>query len=279
MDADEWRTKVRQAVAKSDRRRLEELAAQDDALRQPSGTLTALANALENFQDHDAAIALLRPAQLRHPDDFWINFELGLSLDRRQPPDHAEALRFYSIAWAMRPAAIDYVYLSFQLARREDWDGVIVAARKAIELHADDARAYNQLGIGLEKKGEWEQAEAAYRKAADLNPDDAFYHCNLGKLLDRRGQADQAAAAYERAIRLAPADAEIQFNLGQFHFRRKDFDAALAAYDKAIALDPGFAKAYHSRGDALMEKGRVDDAIAAYQKAIRLDPTMRQDPR
>jgi serine/threonine-protein kinase len=271
--ADEWQARLRRAVANSDRRALEELAAPDDAPRQPPDSLTALANALEHFQDHDAVIALLRPAQRMHPDDFWINLELAHALNRRGPSGNAEAFRFLSAAWALRPANVDYVYLGWNLIRQEDWDGVVFASRKAIDLRPDNGQAYNQLGVGLEAKGQWEQAEAAYRKAVELKPEDALYHCNLGRLLDRRGRKDEADAAYESAARLAPEDAENRFNLGQFHWRRKEFNAALKEYDKAIALDPAFAKAYFSRGDALAELGRMDDAIAAYQTAVRLNPT------
>jgi tetratricopeptide (TPR) repeat protein len=272
-DDDEWRARVRGALAKSDRRALEQLAAQDDAARQPPGTLNALASGLLEFKAYDAVIALLRPAQQRHPGDFWINLQLTVALDKRQPPDHAEALRFHSIARALRPAAIDYAYLGFHLVEQRDWDGAIFVTRKAIELHPGEADAYDYLGLALENKGDGERAQAAYRKALELSPDRASAHNNLGWSFYRHRQMDQAVAAFERAIRLDPSNAKHHYNLGNAQYRRKDLDAALAAYEKAIERAPGFALAHQGRGKVLLKKGRVDDAVAACEQAVRLAPT------
>src|SRR5262249_14707250 len=95
--AEGWRAPGRRAVARGDRRQLEELAGKEAASHQPPATLTALSRALHQLKAYDAVIALLRPAQRRHPSDFWINLDLAYALVARQPPNYPEALRFYSI--------------------------------------------------------------------------------------------------------------------------------------------------------------------------------------
>jgi serine/threonine-protein kinase len=273
VDADPVRTQIRRAVVKDDRPELEGLAAQVNGADVPLVTVSELAAVLLNYQDFDAVIALLRPVQRRYPDDFWINIYLAWALDLRQPHDQTEALRFLSIAQALRPAAVRYDHLSSLLRRQKDVDGAVVAARKAIELSPGDGSTHGQLGSALIDQGNWTQAETALRKAMELDPTLASPHYNLGILFRRRGQVDEAIAEYRKAIRLAPDQAEYHNNLGNALHARKDFDAALTEFAKALELNPRLVQAHVSRGRTLMTKGRVDEAIAEYETAIRLDPT------
>jgi len=276
VDADPWRVRLRGAVEQGDRRGLEELAATDDAARQPPATVAALARALMNAHAYDSAVALLQPARMRFPDDFWIELELGEALAQCRPPDYSGALRFQSIAGALRPGSVTAydVNLAYLLIHNKDWDGAIFAARKALEVQPDCAEAYNKLGIGLEHKGDWERAQAAYRKSLELKPNVADDHYNLGLSLAYHGPVDEAAAELERAVQLKADYTEAWLELGRTRCRRKDYDGALAAEDKVIQLDAGCAAAHCFRGAALLRKGRAADAVAAFEKAIRLDPTM-----
>src|SRR5262249_20878126 len=141
-----------------------------------------------------AVITMLRPAQRRYPNDFWINLDLAHALMLRRPANRTEALRFYSIAWALRPgqSVETFISLGAMLIEQSDWDGAIFVSRKFLEAQPDSAAAYNHLGLGLAGKGDWQGAEKAYRKALELKPDDGAPYCNLGKSLLTRGQADQA---------------------------------------------------------------------------------------
>ena len=47
--------------------------------------------------------ALLRRAQKAFPADFWINHDLGIALGDCEPPQHEEAIRFLTVAVALRP--------------------------------------------------------------------------------------------------------------------------------------------------------------------------------
>lgn len=293
VDNDDWRAQVRRAVAQGNRRGLEELAAKEDIARQPSATSTSLTWALLDLGAHDAAIALLRPAQQRSPNDLWINLDLGRALAERQPPNHAEALRFFSIARALRPEMRIHVNLGYLHARIRDWDGVVAVSRKALEQNLDPverARAYTNLGTGLGGNGEWQQAQEAYRKALELDPKQPEAHHNLGLSLKNHSQADQALVEFEQAIRLVPEAAlaadtassrKLRRELADAHFcvagirhAQKDFPAALAAYDKAIELDPNHVGAHHDRGALFLDQGRFDDAIAEFEQALRLEPRL-----
>ena len=61
------------------------------------------------------AVQLLRQAQRRHPNDFWINLQLALAMTRQAPPRWEEAVGYYRAALALRPNSAG-VYLNLGVA-------------------------------------------------------------------------------------------------------------------------------------------------------------------
>ena len=76
-DRDGWRTRLRVAVENEDREALLDLASQDEAAQQLPSTLLALANLLWVPRTPEKAVPLLRAAWQKHPDDYWINYNLA----------------------------------------------------------------------------------------------------------------------------------------------------------------------------------------------------------
>jgi serine/threonine-protein kinase len=89
-DADDYRGQLRALVTADDRKpqaaRLRALAEEPKAGELPAPTAVLLAGALENADDRDAAIGLLRRAQAEHPGDVWINYNLARLLEQLHPP-------------------------------------------------------------------------------------------------------------------------------------------------------------------------------------------------
>jgi tetratricopeptide (TPR) repeat protein len=76
----------------------------------------------------------LRDAQQRHPEDFWINFQLGYYLQHERPQE------------------------------------AVIYSRAAVAIRPESAQAYTLLGRVLLATGDVAGAIAAFRKAAALNP-------------------------------------------------------------------------------------------------------------
>src|SRR5262249_13421988 len=85
------------------------------------------------------ALALLRAAQQRYPDDFWLSLTLGHALYRAKQTD--EALGYLRVAIAVRPdnAAAHY-NLGTALHAKKDVVGAITAYQKAIGCDPNFAR-------------------------------------------------------------------------------------------------------------------------------------------
>jgi serine/threonine protein kinase/tetratricopeptide (TPR) repeat protein len=241
-DPDVWRTRVREALERSDRPALRALASSPEVFDLAPPTLFVLGYALNGDKEwHTQVEVFLRKAQRRHPNDFWLNNNLMEFLDATQPPQPEEALRFTTVAAALRP---------------------------------DSAAARNNLGFALAGKGLLDEAIAEYREAIRLDKDYALAHLNLGNALHDKGHLDDALAELRAAIQIRPDYPEAHVNVGNILVKKKQFDDAIAAYRKAIGTKQRFPEAYKAHnglGDALMGKRQPKEAVAEYQAAIHLN--------
>ena len=205
VQSDEWRTRVRDALwaGKRSQALLSDLAASDRVRALPPATLCALANALHQSSLTDHALALLRDAQRRHPDDFWTNFNLAFALnDWKQPPPVDEVVRFYSVALALRPRStatlgnLGYIIL-FQKGQPDE---AVWYLHKAIEIDPKHARSHSLLAFAAAKSGRLDDALPRFRRAADLDPTNALLLTNLGLALLDNGSTDEAIVWFHKAI-------------------------------------------------------------------------------
>jgi serine/threonine-protein kinase len=221
------------------------------------------------------AVPLLRAAQTRNPQDFWLNFELGCALyaSRR----FNEALGYYRVALALRPKASPaYNGVGAALLGMDRVDDAIGYWRQALELDSDFAVVHNNLGQALWAKGQLDEAISHYRAAIRLDPEaTAAAHCNLGSALRQMGRLDEAIKHFQEAIRLEPASALAHTYLGYALRDKGRPDDAVEQYRKAIRLDPRASHLAHFHlGIALHNKGRHNEAIGHFEEAMRLDPDL-----
>jgi Flp pilus assembly protein TadD len=233
-------------VAGGDLGALRRLAGEARGQPLPAVNLELLAGALRGRGARADAVALLRDARARHPADFWIHLELGVSLYDPLHPDPAtldEALGCYWAAVALRPGS---------------------------------APAHSNLGVALKDKGRVDEAIAEHRKAIALDPKYALAHNNLGVALQAKGRLGEAIAEHRQAIDLDPRLAQAHNNLGVALKAKGRLDEAIAEYHKAIDLDPKYTKAHGALGHALLQQGRFAEARDATRRALHLLPA--RDP-
>src|SRR5262249_6126325 len=147
------------------RGRLEELAkrARSADLRgQPAATLALLGSMLGSAKRWQDAERVLRLGQQTHPGDFWLNHELGMCLREVKPPKHEDAVRFLTVAVALRSLS---------------------------------PGTHLNLGNALSRQGRPKEAEQAYRDAIKLKPAFAEAHVGLGNALSDQGRHKEAEQA------------------------------------------------------------------------------------
>jgi serine/threonine-protein kinase len=289
-DADPWRQRVREAKATQNSKGPEQLVSEVDVAQQPA-TLLVVVSKSRLLDGKPGRLALLRRAQPRHPQDFWVNYELAFRLYESVPPkgsaDRAaraeelpavnEAIRFYTAAVAVRPqSAGAQGNLGLALGIKGDLPGAIVCFKKALDLDPTYAPAHNGLGWALGIKGDLPGAIACYRKALELDPKNALTHYSLGQLLSQHGDVKGAIVCFRKALDLDPTYAQAHNNLGTALKGQGDRKGAIEHYQKALDLDPRHVLAHYNLGLTLQEQGDLAGAIAYYKKALALDPKLAE---
>jgi serine/threonine protein kinase/Flp pilus assembly protein TadD len=274
-DPDPWRGRCREAIRRGDRKAEIVLARDPGVLAQPPASAVVLARLLGRFGEGSRAIDVLRSAQQRHPNDFWLNHELGYWLMQDEPvpaADAADAVGYFRAALVLRPdnAAV-MTHLGNALRVRGDLDGAVFAYHRALALRPDLAGVHGNLGTSLYAKGDLQGAIAAYRQAIALDHNCAATYSNLGIALHAKGDLQGAIAAHRQAVGLAPMSAIGWNNFGSA-LREKDLPGAAAALNKAIALKPGYAEPYNNLAHVLIAQADLRGARAAVEKAIALRP-------
>jgi tetratricopeptide (TPR) repeat protein/serine/threonine protein kinase len=306
-DPDVWRTRVRGALERGDRQELLALAASEEVFGLSPATLTVLGSALPSDKDSRSQVeAFLRGAQRRHPNDFWLNFNLWQFYKDVQPVQIEEAHHFIAVAVSLRPdcsaahnnlgntlydkdrrdeaiaeyrEAIrlqeDYANahsnLGNALCRKGQMDDAIAECRKAVRINKDRPEAHFSLGFSLYRKGRLDDAITEYREAVRLNTHDPRYRCNLALALRDKGQWDQAAAELREAIRINGNGPEAHSLLARVLCDRGERDKAIDEYREVIRINKDDPEAHYNLGLALRDKGQWDQAVAEFRVAIQLN--------
>jgi tetratricopeptide (TPR) repeat protein len=272
LDSDPLRNSLRDVLQRGTLAALKKRIAKLDLTSLPVSTLVHVGGVLATF-DVSEGIKLLRQVQDLHPNDFWANYQLAFFLAQKTPPETEDAVRYFSVALALRSqSARVHDSLGVALRKKGDLAGAIAAYQKAKARDPGYAPAHYNLGIALQARGNLAGAIAAFRQAANLNPTWPEAYNNLGGALHAQGDLKGAIAAFKKAVALDPGFARAHYNLGRTLNDRGDLKGAIAAYRKAVAHDPKLAQAHSNLGSALKDTGDLPGAIAAYQKAITQDP-------
>src|SRR5262249_32204851 len=99
---DSLRPRLLAAVRARDGTKLEKLAKEPAFQELPPTTLIILGNELAAVKEWAAAERILRAGLERKPGDFWLNHNLGMLLKNQQPPRAEEAMRYLTVALALR---------------------------------------------------------------------------------------------------------------------------------------------------------------------------------
>jgi superkiller protein 3 len=276
-DDDPWRQQFRDAALRENAAGLERIAGRPSAVEQPPTSVVLLSYALIRQKSFAAAERLLRQAQERHPDDFWLNFTLAnLLRQKKKPAASAEAVGYYQAALACRPGTVVvYNNLGVALRNQRKLPEAVAVYHKAIELKPDYASAYSGLGMALRDQRKLPEAVRACRKAIELNPDDAVAYNVLGRALRDQRNLPEAVAAYRKAIELKPDYAAAYNNLGFTLCNQHQLPEAVAAFHKAIQLQPDYVRAHVNLGLTLQQQGQLVDGLASLKRGHELGPPQR----
>jgi serine/threonine protein kinase/Tfp pilus assembly protein PilF len=272
-DEDLWRQQLRDPTVRDNRAALEELAGKRATVEQPPSNIEFLTRTLKRAGARDAGEQLLRLAQRRHPNDFWINHELAELLYFKAPDDRGEVIGYFRAALALRPqSASVHEHLGVALLNQGYFPDAVEAFRKAIDIKQDKVSAHVNLAVGLTKQGKLPEAIQACRKAIELAPGDGDGYFCLGNALNDEGKLPEAVKAYEKSIELHVKDMPGAYNnLGNALHAQGEETAAIEAYEMAKTFSR-WPALYVNLGKALRDQGQLQNALDAFEWAINKDP-------
>ena len=272
-DPDPWRDRLRDTLLRGDSKALVDLAKAPEASSLPPSSVVLLGWTLNKTGNLPVAVEVLRQAQQRHPNDFWVNHDLGLYLMMSTPIQAAQATGFYRAALALRPNSPGVLNnLGNALGEQGQWAEAEVALRESTRLKPDFAMAHSNLGIVLKLLGKLAEAEKECRQAIRLQPDFANAHYNLGLALAAQNKPAEAVTEYREALRLGRNEYDVQYSLGNALYQQGKVPEAVAAFREAVRLQPDYAEAHVNLGNALQRQGKLVEAVNEYHTAIRVRP-------
>jgi tetratricopeptide (TPR) repeat protein len=170
------------------------------------GTKNTLATAEAYVQTNqfDPAIAMLRDALKKTPDDLDLQFELGSAYERAG--DRKSAERMFVDILARHPEhAATLNYLGYMWAESgTNLDRAAEMLNRAVKQEPKNGAYVDSLGWVYYQQGKLDLAEKYLTDAAHLLPRDATVHEHLGDVFAKRGDVHKALNLYREALGLEP---------------------------------------------------------------------------
>jgi tetratricopeptide (TPR) repeat protein len=159
------------------------------------------------------------------------------------------------------------------------YDAAIAKLNEAITKVQACTICYLRIGDVNVKKGDFGAAETAYKKAAEMDAKSAEAYDGLAIVYNQQKKFAEAGEASKKANELRSAggtaggDANSYFNAGVIFWNQSKAAEAAEQFDKAIKANPSMASAYYFLGMALLNQGKVPEAKTQLQQYLKLAPT------
>jgi serine/threonine protein kinase/Tfp pilus assembly protein PilF len=289
VDSDPWRQRIRDALAAKDWSAVQKLVASPDLDRQPAATLTFLYALLSPRYMSREMDRILRRAQRKYPDDFWINHRLGVDLVYRQDRDEIrEGIGFLHAAVALRPRSHHPLQnLGVGYAHLRQYDLAIECTRKAIELAPMHATGHANLGIHLSLSGRYDSAIAALQQSVELGPfpgeSEAYAYLSIicsDRPDEQLRNLPRAAECAAKAVETDPKASMGWTALGVARYREHQWQEARIALEKSLQLATDSSQ-WWRWADAInwyvlamthWQLGQKDQARTCYDRAVQEMP-------
>lgn len=229
-----------------------------------------------------AAVAAPRHRTLRVDpaahDDYLVGLEY---LNRRTRTDLAQAIDHFQRALRAEPdyaeawgglAAAYAVWNDYDSDAPPDqhYEDALSAARRAVAIAPQSARAHAVLGLLAMEHWQWAQAEDEYRRALQIDPSNATAHQWYAMYLWYQDDPHGALAQMRIANRLDPLSPIINIDLGRALLYAGHRDQAVVQYREAVALAPRFPLAHVFLAEGYLAQGRNEDGLREARNAIAL---------
>jgi len=196
-----------------------------------------LASVLLDKNKNQETVALLERAAKVLPDDFRVNFYLGIAYTRALK--NLDAVRVLEHARQLDPkniGAISQLALIYDGMKKYDESDRLY--EEALKIEPQNHLVLNNFGYSLADRGvQIERALEMAKKAVEAQPDNTSYLDTIGWVYYRLGQYDKALIYVKRAVEKGEVSAVVYEHLGDIYFRLNEKERALEQWNAALKLD------------------------------------------
>jgi len=169
-----------------------------------------------------------------------------------------------------------------ELFKKRRYEDALKTFDEAVKLDADNAQAYQAMGLTYQKLRRWEDAVEAHGMAASVKADYAAAYYAVGQVrFQRLRQFEEAQKSFKQVLEIDPGFQEgkaraylkaAYVKQGGLYFRGKNYRSAVVQYENASQLDPSDASVFYNLGLAQKAARNSRRAREALQTAVDLDP-------
>jgi tetratricopeptide (TPR) repeat protein len=130
--------------------------------------------------------------------------------------------------------AIQNYNKGIDFVKEENYAEALPFFKKAVELDAEFAFAWDNLGLCNRKLGNLDEALEAYQKSLAIDPNGSMPLQNIPVVYEFKKEYDKALTAYDNIHKIYPDDPESYYGAGRIYFAyKKDDEKALQSMCKA----------------------------------------------
>ncbi len=138
-------------------------------------------------------------------------------------------------------------------------------AEGAVRHHSNSAEAYFWLGDALLASAQDSKAVQAYEKGLEIDAEDADTWDQLGRLYEAQGELKAAGRAFSQACRYVDRGKNGCPNAGRVYLLLGEYELAEQHYRVSLFQVPNFARSYRGLVDTLIARSGTSEGLAYVQ--------------
>ncbi len=203
----------------------------------PQGFINSALIAFEQ-DDSKQAISILSPAAADFPEEYSVQYLLGMSYNVDK--NYKMAAVYLDNARQIAPNSRNTLHLlAIVNDNLNNWhisDGIY---QQLIETDSTDAQAFNNYAYSLiEREKKIKLSKKYSRRAIELAPHQAAYLDTYGWILFKMGNTKEAHKYIKKSLEIDNENTEVLMHMGDILIKMKKYTEAIEFYHKALSLDP-----------------------------------------
>ncbi len=225
---------------------------------------------------YEEAEKILSQAIQSFPDNYAINFILGISLAQQSKNEEAET--YLKKAVDLNPNDLNtlsaYAYTLNQLKKD---DQAVYYLNRALAIDPNDVNVIGTLALIYNAQKIFEKSDSLYERALELKPDDPLINNNYAYSLSTRGiQLERALEMVTLSLEKDSLNTAYLDTKGWILYQLGKYEEAKEYISKAVELGTKSAVIIDHLGDVEFKLGNKERAIELWKEALQLDPTKKE---